>query len=1022
MRLLGIIRSGSMLLLVLFLTNLTARSNAQAALDFMDMESSTLGPPQENPTTTKDFTDIESSIRDFPQENPTRCKGDIDCEEQTQQDTTDIPGTDDTIGEEQTRQFNTDSEFTENFCGPPPQLEYGRLKEEYLDMTIFPKGAEIKYICRPGYVRIPLRNSVARCLADTTWSRPEIFCARKSCGNPGDVENGQMEAENFDFGSRVTYVCNPGYAMISKRNYRDCQADGKWSNDLPECTVLSCPSPPAIANGHYYPDREDYTYLDSVKYICSGNRALIGEQTIACTVDGTWSSNAPECKVVECSNPNVNNGYQLSGYSRPYSMNSVVRFKCRQQYKLFGSDTVKCNQNSQWEPELPRCLRTCYSVPRFQYAELLEPTTDSSFVEGTELKFKCKEGYESFPDAVTTVKCLGTHWSSSRDFCKSITCVEPATVPKGKIISGMFSYGNRITYACETGYKIKNNNYRICLSDRSWSLPIPECEVQPCAIPGNLKNGYYSPQLEEYVYNDTVKYHCHEGFQLVGQESITCRNDGRWNYNTPECRGLCNPPPDLDYAQLQNSYATMFTFFAGTTVQYICRPGYYQDQRFTNAITCLGNFTWSKISDKFCKIYKCSAPVYLNNGWYDPELEEYLHNDTVTYDCNEGFQLLGQASITCRNGRWNYNTPACRGICDNPPDLNFAQPDFSVKDIKTFFVGNTVQYNCKPGYVQSNIYRNNIITCLGNFTWSKLPKEICNRISCGRLPKVANTVLEAEDFLFETEAIYKCEKGYKITSGSNSLKCGSNGRWNGTLPVCEVQKCLPPEDLKYGSYSLKKEEYTYNESVIYKCNTLQLVGKASVSCSDDGKWSSGVPQCKAVCIFPPELDFAVVEEEYIHQEVFDSGKTVQYKCRPGFVPVTGKNNTLTCLTDLKWSQHELICTPISCGDPGSIEHGQMQSENFFFGSRVNYTCTPGYSMISKRNYRECQADGTWSGYPPVCKEPICDHIWELQEEARRCTSTPDEWIKYLQVQYLYLQIENLKLDIEMKKRQLDTGV
>lgn len=64
----------------------------------------------------------------------------------------------------------------------------------------------------------------------------------------------------------------------------------------------------------------------------------------------------------------------------------------------------------------------------------------------------------------------------------------------------------------------------------------------------------------------------------------------------------------------------------------------------------------------------------------------------------------------------------------------------------------------------------------------------------------------------------------------------------------------------------------------------------------------------AVCIFPPELDFAVVEEEYIHQEFFNSGKTVQYKCRPGFVPVTGKNNTLTCLTDLKWSQHELFCT------------------------------------------------------------------------------------------------------------------
>ncbi|CAJ0919302.1 unnamed protein product [Ranitomeya imitator] len=100
----------------------------------------------------------------------------------------------------------------------------------------------------------------------------------------------------------------------------------------------------------------------------------------------------------------------------------------------------------------------------------------------------------------------------------------------------------------------------------------------------------------------------------------------------------------------------------------------------------------------------------------------------------------------------------------------------------------------------------------------------------------------------------------------------------------------------------------------------------------------------------------------------------------------------------------------------------MQYDHFSFGSRVNYTCNPGYSMTSKRNYRECQADGTWSGKPPVCKEPVCDQIWELQEEARKCTSTPDEWIKYLQVQYLYHQIENLKLDNEIKKKLNNAAV
>ncbi|KAM4044942.1 complement receptor type 1-like isoform 2-T2 [Anomaloglossus baeobatrachus] len=664
-------------------------------------------------------------------------------------------------------------------------------------------------------------------------------------------------------------------------------------------------------------------------------------------------------KAMQCPDPNVDNAVKLSGNIGSYSINTVVKFRCKKQYKLIGSDTVKCNQSSKWEPELPMCLGICTFPTHFSFAELEVPTTQSVFLEGAQLKYKCKRGYERISGAVDTITCSKFQWSPFELFCKPITCVGPPFVPNGRLLSGSSLHGNRITYACETGYKFKNINYRTCLSDGSWSLPIPECE------------------------------------------------------------GICKPPPVLYNAQLHFQYQTMATFFIGTVVQYMCRPGFYQDHGLTNSITCLKTLTWSNISNDFCKLYTCPSLGNVKNGWYAPELEEYLQNDTVTYDCHEGFQLVGKASIICgHDGRWKTNPPECRGICDNPPDLHYAQLDIRSKAITTFFAGSTVQYNCKRGYIQSNYYRNSI-ACLGNFTWSEIPKELCKRRSCGHPPKVSNAVLEVKDFLFESNAIYKCEKGYKMVSIGDSLNCGPNGGWTGTLPLCEVQKCLPPEDLQDGSYRLKKNDYTYNETVTYKCNTLQLIGKASVSCTDEGKWSSGAPQCRAACIFPPKLDFAVLVEE---EEFADMGKSVQYKCRPGFVPVTGKNNNLTCLENLKWSQNEIFCTPISCGDPGDIDNGQMQAEEFVFGSRVYYTCNPGYSMVSKRNYRECQVDGTWSGKPPVCKEPTCDQIWELQEESRKCTSTPDEWIKYLQVQYLYLQIQNLKLDNEIKKRQLRSPI
>ncbi|KAM3935359.1 complement receptor type 1-like isoform 2-T2 [Leptodactylus fuscus] len=779
-----------------------------------------------------------------------------------------------------------------NVCGSPPRLEYAQAKEGYLDRTTFPVGSKISFACRPGFIRVPSSKAVATCMDNTEWLMPDTFCARRSCGYPGDVDNGEMLAKDFLFGSRATYTCNYGYRISSRRNYRDCMADGTWSNYVPICTVISCTSPPNIKNGHYYPEKEDYDYLDSVTYTCNGRLALIGEQSISCTGTGEWSSNPPECKDIRCPTPYVENASKLSGFTSPYSLNSAVRFQCWPQYRMIGSSTVKCNESSKWEPELPKCLGVCHSLPSLTNAELEEPTTEISFLEGTTLKLKCKEGFELVSGELNTVTCVGLVWSAFNS-CKRKTCKAPETVPHGRILhnSSSFSYEDIIAYTCNTGYKIKDISYRRCLSNQSWSLPIPECEVETCTSPRDINDGWSEPEMEIYLFNNTVTYGCHEQYQLVGESSVTCHENGMWKNKIPECKGICDKPPTFHYAELQS------------------------------------------------------------------------------------------------------------GIQHN----------------KTYLVGDTVEYYCKRGYFSSGT--SHTISCLANLTWSIIP-EFCIRKSCGRPPTVENTIIEVKNYLYESEAVYKCKKGYKMIAQGEPLKCGSNKKWNGSVPTCQVQKCLPPKDVKYGSYSPKKDEYTYGETVTYTCNTSALIGKASAFCVDEGKWSSDAPQCRDACTVPPELDFAVLGEEFKQFTFFDIGITVQYRCRPGFVRVNHKNNTLKCLNDGTWSQHALFCTPISCAKPLNINHGRMEFDDLTFGSRVNYTCDPGYTMVSKRNYRVCQADRTWSGKPPVCKEPVCEHIWELQEEARRCTSTPDEWIKYLQVQYLYLQIENMKLDIEIKKRQL----
>ncbi|XP_018416816.1 PREDICTED: complement decay-accelerating factor-like [Nanorana parkeri] len=242
--------------------------------------------------------------------------------------------------------------------------------------------------------------------------------------------------------------------------------------------------------------------------------------------------------------------------------------------------------------------------------------------------------------------------------------------------------------------------------------------------------------------------------------------------------------------------------------------------------------------------------------------------------------------------------------------------------------------------------------------------------------------------------------------------------WSAPVPECEVQTCPPPHDLENGSYSTKKEIYKYQDSVTYKCDNLTLVGEASVSCTEEGNWTSGAPVCKAVCKSPPELEYGLLKKSCPQSQYFKVGTALKYECRLGYVSAKNKSNEIICHEDLKWSEPEVFCKRTSCGHPGEIPYGQMHAKDFLFESRVNYTCKAGHTMISRQDFRYCQADGTWNGSSPVCKASICDNIWELQEEARKCTSTPDEWIKYLQVQYLFLQIENLKLDIEIKKKKL----
>ncbi|TWW57114.1 Membrane cofactor protein [Takifugu flavidus] len=95
---------------------------------------------------------------------------------------------------------------------------------------------------------------------------------------------------------------------------------------------------------------------------------------------------------------------------------------------------------------------------------------------------------------------------------------------------------------------------------------------------------------------------------------------------------------------------------------------------------------------------------------------------------------------------------------------------------------------------------------------------------------------------FGDKLVVTCNLGFRLV-GKRELTCGDQG-WLGRLPVCEVVTCDLPAGIPNGLFSPVKDVYNYREVVQYSCTgDLILSGSKSVTCSEDGTFTPGPPQC-----------------------------------------------------------------------------------------------------------------------------------------------------------------------------------
>ncbi|XP_077861267.1 complement decay-accelerating factor isoform X2 [Macaca mulatta] len=213
-----------------------------------------------------------------------------------------IPGKQDSVMCLPDSQWSDIEEFCNRSCGAPTRLKFASLKQLYIPQSYFPVGTVVEYECRPGYRRDPSLLAKLTCLQNLKWSTAAEFCKKKSCPNPGEIPNGQIDTSNgILFGAAISFSCNTGYKLFGPTSSL-CLVSGsgvQWSDTLPECREIYCPAPPQIDNGIIQGEREHYGYRQSITYLCNRGFTMIGEHSIYCTVnddEGEWSGPPPACR------------------------------------------------------------------------------------------------------------------------------------------------------------------------------------------------------------------------------------------------------------------------------------------------------------------------------------------------------------------------------------------------------------------------------------------------------------------------------------------------------------------------------------------------------------------------------------------------------------------------------------------------------------------------------------------------------------------------------------------------------
>ncbi|XP_044870375.1 complement receptor type 2-like [Mauremys mutica] len=765
---------------------------------------------------------------------------------------------------------------------------------------------------------------------DRVWENDFLVGSRVSysckheiprCPNPV-VENGEqisISETEYTIGNRVEFQCESGYILEGSKSI-ECQSNKTCNPRVPSCIKGYCVDPPDIPNAVWKTDVGTLIPAGMViKYGCRPGYELIAgirQGNVTCLQNSTWSSAPNFCQKVRCPAPDVNNGtlkpmprpgeetYAFEdrvtiecdlGYvcaqppnishgqyydwgKRVFVVGSSVTYKCDRGFSLVGKASIQCVAGDEvtptWSEPTPQCEETQCPVPRIQHGSLKSPLPHN-YTYRTSVMFQCDLGY--ILRGAGRIQCQADgKWYPQLPVC-DLVCAQPPNISHGQYNDWgkrVFVVGSSVTYKCDRGFSLVGKASIQCVAGDevtpTWSEPTPQCEETQCPVPRIQHGSLKSPLPHNYTYRTSVTFQCDPGYILRGADRIQCQADGKWYPQVPICDlGRCSYPPVLACADRSDHRE----FLVGTVVTYSCKPGYTRIPGVSPHVTCLTNFTWSKISE-LCQKTRCPKPMVENGKQISPVETEYTYANRVVFQCDPDYILRGSEGIVCRSdGMWHPPVPFCDKTCGRPPTLTNGLHNGGMKEY--FPYESQVTYSCGNGLSligESSIY----CTSDGvNMMWSG-PAPQCKVVRCPR-PQVENGRMTTtrQAFTYGVTVRFSCKEGY-LLHGSRVSQCQDDNAWNPPAPSCQPVQCSKP-DVQNGRMVNALDEkmwYNVNESITFKCSPgyhfsdhwyLPTTDSLSITCSANGNWTA-LPKCQKQSN-TEECTGARESKEFLHCDV-----------------------------------------------------------------------------------------------------------------------------------------------------------